>query len=172
MFYMKNLRPLLQNNLDLAIQALLNLKTSNTYGACMKKFLMSVALLSLSTHSMAALTEQQETYAMFCGSRADLKEFAQSKGQKITNKDILELSQSRAPLLNVLKKGKQGIKELLDEGNASDTGPFGVIIACGMIDQLKQEILAEGCYDLKTNKAVRDQGGIEACAEVMASLPK
>lgn len=135
------------------------------------KNLMIVMALLLSVKSMAALTEQQETYAMFCGTKADLKEFASAKGQVLTNKDILEVNESRAPILKVLKTGNKGVQELIKEGSANSTGIFGVLITCGMITQLKKEITTEGCYDLKTNKAVKDNGGIKACSDLMAKMP-
>lgn len=113
-----------------------------------------------------------ETYAMFCGSRAELTAWAKSKGQKITKSDFLELSEQRSPILNVLKNGKRAIKQILDEGDKSDTGPFGAILTCGMLVQIKDQVLQKGCYDLSTNKPVRDAGGIKACEDLMSRLPK
>lgn len=135
----------------------------------MKK-LITIAVLLLSVKAMA-LTEQQETYAMFCGSRVDLTEFAISKGERITAKDIKELSETRAPVLDVLANGNEGLSRMLDEGNRTDTGAFGAIAACGIIVQLEKEIKKAGCYNLKTNKAVVDNGGIKACKALMAKLP-
>jgi len=40
-----------------------------------------------------------------------------------------------------------------------------------MIDQMKNEIKAEGCYDLKTNTAQKDNGGIKACSELLKKIP-
>ena len=71
-----------------------------------------------------------------------------------------------------MKNGKAGIQRVLQEGEAQDTGPFGLIIACGLINELKVDIKKKGCTDLATNKAVKDNGGIAACEEVMASLPR
>lgn len=134
------------------------------------KNLFLIATFLLSANAMA-LTEQQESYAMFCGSIEDLKELAISKGEKLTKKDIIEISKSREGVLDVLKTGKKGLQKLLDEGSRADTGPFGVIMTCGMIDQLKTEIKTEGCYDLKTNLAVKDNGGIKACSDLLKTLP-
>lgn len=138
------------------------------------KSLVLGLILALSQPTFAQENEMDpaETYTLFCGSSKALSAWAKANGQNVTTADLREMSEQRSPLLNVLKNGERAIQDLLTEGSKSDTGPFGAILTCGMIVQLKSEILAKGCYDLKTNKPVRDSGGILACENLMARLPK
>lgn len=138
------------------------------------KSLALTLLLTLTTPANAQENEMDpaESYTLFCGSSKALTIWAKANGQKLTSDDISEMVSQRAPILDVLKNGERGIQRLLAEGSKTDTGPFGAILTCGMIVQLKSEILAKGCYDLSTNKPVRDNGGILACENLMARLPK
>lgn len=131
-------------------------------------FLVLVMLAS----SIALADETEKTYVMFCGNKAALEKMAAEEGFTITKEDLLEMNETRAPILDILKNGAEGIERQLELGNSQDTGAFGVIISCGMIDQVKDLIKKKGCFDLKTNKVVKDKGGIAACAEIMAKLPR
>lgn len=133
----------------------------------MKQLLLTLALVLTSTAFAS-----NENYIMFCGNKAALSKLAQEQGMEMTAEDLKEISESRGPVLEILKNGKAGIQRVLQEGEAQDTGPFGLIIACGLINELKVDIKKKGCTDLATNKAVKDNGGIAACEEVMASLPR
>lgn len=134
------------------------------------KSILAIAALVLSMNAMA-YTEQEESYITMCGSREALKELYNVEGP-IKTSDLKELIDQRAPILNVLKKGSKGIAEVLEQGSKDDIGGFGVVIVCGSINYLKNEIAANGCYDLKTNKPVRDNGGIAACSAVMEKIEK
>ena len=114
----------------------------------------------------------EEQYTMMCGDMPTLKAYAKSMGQRITKKDISELNESRKPILTVLKSGAKGIQALLDEGSATDTGPFGAILACSVIFQVEKQIKENGCTDLTTGKKVMDKGGVAACAKLVKSLEK
>lgn len=142
----------------------------------MKKSILLATFISLSTLSFSAFAQDSEnpaeSFAMFCGSRAELTQLAKAQGQKITKADLAELNQSRRPILNILVNGNEAIQQLLDEGSKANTGAFGVVMACGMIDQLKNEISQKGCVDLETNKAVMNVSGIQACEAVMKKLNK
>lgn len=134
----------------------------------MKNLLFAMVLLS----SSMVFANDSESYVMFCGNKAALTKLAAEQGDVVTAEDIKEIKESRAPILDILKNGKKGIQRLLELGEQQDTGGFGVLVACGMIDQLKEEIKQKGCTDLTTNRAVKDKGGIAACAELMANLPR
>lgn len=133
----------------------------------MKNLLFAVVMLSSSL-----VFANSESYVMFCGNKAALEKLAAEQGDVVTAEDIKEIRESRAPILDILKNGAEGIRRQIELGEEQDTGAFGAIIACGMIDQLKEEIKKKGCTDLATNRAVKDKGGIAACAELMGKLPK
>lgn len=133
----------------------------------MKAILLSSLLLG---SLFAKAGELSKEYIMFCGSKSALVELAKQEGQKVTKKDLVELAQSRSPILNVLQKGAAGIQELLDEGSKNDTGAFGVMAVCTVINDHKDEIKANGCIDLNDNSVVEDNGGIDSCAKVMDKL--
>lgn len=134
----------------------------------MKILLFAMVMLS----SSMVFSGDSESYVMFCGNKAALAKLAAEQGDVVTTEDIREIKESRAPILDILKNGKKGIQRVLELGKQQDTGGLGVLVACGMIDQLKEEIKKKGCTDLSTNRAVKDNGGIAACAEVMANFPK
>ena len=137
----------------------------------MKKMMTILCLLSVCTAAFAtSLSEQAEAYVIFCGTKNDLKTFLASKGEKMTAKDVAEAIQTRAAVLNVLKTGKKGIQDLLAQGERSEAGPLGVLMTCGIIDQIKNEIQNRGCSDLKNNQVVRNSGGLPACDEIMKKM--
>ena len=120
-----------------------------------------------------------ENYAMFCGSREDLLSMMKSRGEEVseaTESDFVELNKQREPLLKILKNGDSAIKEILAEGNKSDTGPLGVILACGILEQIKSEVIAKGCFDLASNRAFKNKqalkANIQACEAVLEKLNK
>jgi hypothetical protein len=41
-----------------------------------------------------------------------------------------------------------------------------------VLDSIKAEVQSKGCYDLVSHQAVKDQGGLAACADVMSRLPR
>jgi hypothetical protein len=136
------------------------------------KNISKILILSMIISNIAHAASDE--YSLFCGNKAQLEAVMHAQGQtgSLTKKDIKELSEQRAPLLSVLAKGVQGIREVLDEGNKSDTGGFGALLVCGLATQLKSEIQASGCYDLQTNQPVMDNGGIAACETLLAAVPK
>lgn len=113
-----------------------------------------------------------DQYTMMCGDLESVLEYAGAQGEKPTKADIAELNESRVPLLKILKTGAKGIQEILDEGSKSDTGPFGAIMACSMLVQIKSQIKESGCTDLATGKRVSDKGGIAACAKLLKGIKK
>jgi hypothetical protein len=140
---------------------------------------MLVALLAFVGVVTAQATENSaglnaaETYNMFCGDRAAIEAFARSQGAtSVSETEFAELNEQRQVILKVLQKGAAGLQELLNEGSRSDTGPFGVLLACGVLDSIKAEVQSKGCYDLVSHQAVKDQGGLAACADVMSRLPR
>lgn len=133
----------------------------------MKKIL-AMAVLILSMNAMA-YTEQEESYIGFCGSKAQLEELFQGP---LSPADLKEIKAQRANILHVLKNGQKGLQDIIAEGDRTDVGGFGVLVVCGVINQIKNEIKADGCYDLKTNKPVRDNGGIAVCTAAMEKLEK
>ncbi|MCM2351788.1 MAG: hypothetical protein NDI69_17365 [Bacteriovoracaceae bacterium] len=134
----------------------------------MKNLLLVMVMLS----SSMVFANDSESYVMFCGNKAALAKLAAEQGDVVTAEDIREIKESRAPILDILKNGKKSIQRLLEVSEQQDTGVFGVLAACGMINELKEDIKQKGCTDLTTNRVVKDKGGIAACVELMAKLPK
>lgn len=135
----------------------------------MKQLIFIISFLSLAAH--AAVPSQD--WIMFCGDQKTFSEHAEREfGGKPSAKELKELNESRKPILKVLAGGNKAIKELLDEGSRSDTGPFGVIMACGMLVNLKHEIAEKGCFSLTSTAPIKDKGGIKACEDLLAKMPK
>jgi|GEM_PF-1891016 hypothetical protein len=115
-------------------------------------------------------------YTINCGTLKDLLAMdgmPKLPNGEISDSDLAELVEIRAPILNVLLKGAPAIKELLDLGDKQDTGPFGAIMACSQVAMMEPMIKKNGCViDLKTEKRVYDGPGFTACAKLNASLPK
>lgn len=132
--------------------------------------LLILSFLFLTNLSHAALPSEE--WIVFCGDKQSLLAHFGASGQKPTAAELKEANASRLPILKILAEGKKGIAAVLEEGNRSDTGGFGVVIACGMIDQIKHEIKEKGCYSLTSKTPVKDKGGIKACEEVLAKLPR
>lgn len=140
------------------------------------KYLLSLLVLSFGLQSLAielpaeAVEEQEQTFTLLCGSREDLQAFASKTGEKVTEADLAQVKQSRQFILQVLKDPQPALKAVLDEGNKSDTGAFGLLITCGALVVMKDKILEKGCYDLDTNQPVKDNGGIAACEKIIEQL--
>lgn len=142
----------------------------------MKKSVLLVTFISSTILSFSAFAQDSENpaenFAMFCGTRAELIQLAKARGQEIAKADFAEINQWRRPILNILANGNEAIQQLLDEGSKANTGAFGVVMACGVIDQFKNDISQKGCMDLETNKAVMNVSGFQACEAVMKKLNK
>jgi hypothetical protein len=136
------------------------------------KFALTLLLLISSLSTFAKQTNE-ELFMTFCGSRSELSEYARKEGQQVITKGMIaQLIEQRAPVLEILRSGDEGIDRLLEKGSADDIGPFGALMACGIIDQNKTQIKARGCIDLKTNKLIRDNGGIDACSRMIKAVMK
>ncbi len=133
----------------------------------MKFFILVFLLFS----QLALAVNPSEDWTIFCGDKKTLMDHF-GAGEVPTAQELEEINQSRLPILKILTGGKKAIAELLEEGSRSDTGAFGVIIACGVIENIKLEIKEKGCFSLTTNKPVKDKGGIKACEEVLSKLPR
>lgn len=112
------------------------------------------------------------TYTMYCGSKPEIKALAIAEGKTFTDAELDELGESRKPILDILLNGDVAIQSLLDSGSKSDTGPFGAIIACSVIDSIKNKILKNGCRDWKTNKIIKNISGIAACDDFLKRIKK
>lgn len=138
-----------------------------------KMFATSVLVSAVSSAVFAAGTPS-DNYIMFCGGKTQIEKFMNDQGHsgKLSKNDLKELNEQRSPVLDILENGDAGIQRLLDLGDKQDVGGFGVLMACGVITSVKTEIAESGCLNLVTNKAVLDNGGIEACERTMAAVQK
>jgi hypothetical protein len=114
-----------------------------------------------------------QEWVMFCGdSKTVVQHVKKEYGQRPTSKDLKEMKESRAPLLRLLIGGSRAMSDLLKEAGQSDHGVFGVMVPCGIMVNIKHEIIEKGCFDLDTGKVIKDKGGINACEKFLDSLPK
>ncbi|AZZ35937.1 hypothetical protein CIK05_03725 [Bdellovibrio sp. qaytius] len=114
--------------------------------------------------------EIQENYAIQCGT---LEEMGQVVGQDIStasDADKKELQDIRQVNFDVLVGGQKAIQKLLDEGSKSDTGGFGAVIACTMVDQMSSRISEKGCLNIATGETTKGEAGIAACKAVLESI--
>lgn len=112
----------------------------------------------------------EETFAIQCGT---LEELAKAAGQDlstITDAEKKEIQDIRQTTYDVLVGGETAIKKLLDEGDKNDTGGFGVILACGLIDQIGSKISEKGCLNIATGETTKGEAGIKACKSVMDGI--
>lgn len=140
----------------------------------MKNILATIIILAAGLHASAGEKVSQEevdqVYALQCGTLEQVLKIPGievGKNGKLTTSELNELNQVRDVTLEILKRGKPAVKELLEDGEKQDTGPLGAILACGLIMSIESKLKAEGCLDLKSNTIVKGDIGIQACAEVV-----
>lgn len=148
----------------------------------MKKILISFCILMSCLTGYATdtqvgadvLTDQQkeEGYVYQCGSLKEVVTLAKAANAVLTDADIKDLIKSRKSTLDVIRRGKAAIEQLLDQGDKDDIGGLGVLLVCGFIDQAADKIQARGCVDLETNEVVKAGVGIKVCQDTMANINK
>lgn len=146
----------------------------------MKKILISffVVLSALSAKAEGTnpgtdgLTDQQkeESYIIQCGSLQDVAKLVKTDFKDISDADLKELQETRQVTFSVMRDGESAIQKLLDQGNKDDIGALGVLLACGMIDQISDRVKTRGCINLENNEVVSDGPGIQICKEMIAGL--
>ncbi len=132
--------------------------------------LMSGSMAFAQQEEVLSDAQIQETYAVQCGT---LEEVGKAVGQDmstITAEEKKELQEMRKTTYDVLVGGEKAIQALLDEGNKNDTGGFGVILACGLIDQIGSKISEKGCLNIETGETTKGEAGIKACKSVMDAI--
>lgn len=143
----------------------------------MKKVILAVLLASSFSYAQDSTAddaaELQKTYMLTCGTYSQAAEAADHAGEELSDSDKKELRDMRMPVLNVLRKGQQALQDIKDEGDKNDTGGFGLILTCGLIDQFSAQLKEKGCLDLETNEVVKDAaGGIALCQDLAKKLNK
>ena len=142
----------------------------------MKKLILTAIILASSfSYSQEALkkemSEEEKTYAMMCGNIAQAAAAADHSASDISADDVKELISTRQPVLSILRQGKIGIDAIIKDGDKNDTGGFGLILACGLVEQMASQIAEKGCIDISTNEVVKDTaGGIAICKELNKKL--
>lgn len=115
-------------------------------------------------------TQKEESYIMQCGSQEALGKLVGQDLSTLTDAEKKELQDIRQTTYDVLVGGEEAIKKLLDEGSKNDTGGFGVILACGLIDQMGSRVAEQGCLNFATGETTKGEAGIKACKTVMDNL--
>ena len=151
----------------------------------MKKYFLSlIVILATSTvfaqqaegEDKLSPEEIQKTYDFQCGSVADVIRSVKAENpdmkDELSADELKELIQTRSVMLDVLKNGAPAVQKMLEQGSKSDTGPFGALIACSMIDVLSEKISSEGCLDLSTGERISGGPGIDVCKEMVKKLKK
>lgn len=114
--------------------------------------------------------QKQETYAIQCGTLEQVATAIGQSAESITEDDKKVLQEIRGGTFEVLVGGEKAIQKLLDEGSKADTGGFGVLLACGMIEQIDSMIAEKGCLNLTTQETTKGEAGIAACKSVMKAV--
>ena len=139
----------------------------------MKKIIFSLFILTATASAFAqemSDKEKQEIFAMQCGSVEDIAKAMGTTADQFTDKDKKEISEIRSATLAIVKDGSAGIKKLLEDGSKSDTGVFGAVLACGLVDQISDMIKEKGCLDLETNQVIKASSEIDNCSELVKKL--
>lgn len=134
--------------------------------------LVMTAILMTGSMAFAQLDDAQiqETYAVQCGTLDDVSKVVGQDMAAATDEEKKELQEIRQTMYDVLVGGEKAIHKLLDEGSKNDTGGFGVILACGMIDQIASKVAEKGCLNIATGETTKGEAGIKACKSVMAEI--
>lgn len=119
---------------------------------------MMIALLSLAAQ---AASDEEQVYMFSCASKQELEKYAASLGMVITAEELAIISNERLDILDVLKTGNAGLQRVKAKGQ------FQALTVCGSIDISKTKIKADGCYDLRINQAIKDNGGIKVCSDFL-----
>ena len=140
----------------------------------MKILLLTILMGGLSANAQESdsLTDQQkeELFIFQCGTIEQIAVVVKTDVKDITAADLEEINKSRASTLAVVRGGGPAIQQLLDQGNKNDIGGFGVLLVCGAIDQIAEQIKSRGCLDLTSKEVVNDGPGIDACKKIIANL--
>lgn len=115
-------------------------------------------------------SQVEETYAIQCGTLEDVSKVVGQDMATATDEEKKELQEIRQSTYDVLVGGEKAIQKLLDDGNKSDTGGFGVILACGMIEQIGAKVSEKGCLNMATGETTKGEAGIKACKSVMDAI--
>jgi hypothetical protein len=133
--------------------------------------LLTSASFAQSQADVEGMSDAESLWLAQCGSAEELKVL--TGGKPLSKADKKELNEMRAPVQKVLNNGEAGIKEVLEEGSKQDTGAFGAIMVCSLLNSMKPLIAQKGCVpNLSSNQKVYDGPGFAACEKLMANLPK
>jgi hypothetical protein len=136
----------------------------------MKRLLLAILLSGIFSQAAHAEQGPESIYPFYCGTKEEV--LAASGGGTASEEEWNELIEQRSVVLQTLLTPKESLKKMYEEGSKNDTGPFGVLMACGIIVQLNPRLAEKGCVDLKTNQVVRDQGAVALCQDLIARLGK
>lgn len=143
----------------------------------MKKIItiFCVLICALATHATESqeseLTEKEmeEFYISQCRSVDEMAKILNEDVKDITESDMIILIESRKMNISIIREGAPAIKRVIEDGSRSDTGPFGAMLACGVVNYIEAKVKERGCLDLETNEVIMDGPGFAACKAAFPS---
>ena len=112
----------------------------------------------------------EQSYVFQCSPVEDVVKLVGKEMKDVTAEDMKELIDMRKTTFEIIKGGKPALKDLLDKGDKSDIGGFGVILACGVVEQIAEKVKARGCLNIETKEVINDGPGIAACQEILEKV--
>lgn len=135
------------------------------------KVLMMILTLAAAINAQASKRDLQEIFTYQCGSIEDVAKIGGADAAAISDKDRQGLIESRKNTLDVIRGGKAAVDAIVKKGSQDNSG-FGVLLACGLVDQLSEKIKSEGCLDIEKNEIVKAGPGLDDCRMMIADVKK
>jgi hypothetical protein len=125
--------------------------------------ILSITLVGASVFA-ASKANKSETYILNCGTKADVSDYAKSKGEIVTPEYMSEVITNRQVTINILNNGNNGVTNVI---NSNEYGGLAVAVSCLQMSSIKAEIKSMGCHDLKTDLPVQYDIGFKSCTEFL-----
>lgn len=126
----------------------------------------------LSLQNGLAEQEIEEFYIFQCGTLEEMTKILKVEVRDLSDADIEEVIKSRKINLSIIREGMPAIKKLIAEGSKNDTGGFGALLACGVVNNISEKVKERGCLDLETNDVVSEGPGFAICKEMLSKVKK
>lgn len=140
----------------------------------MKTMMKVLSVLTLAFSLQAGATgnasEESTPQQMDAATQAEIHSYLCTGPQAEALKDQ-EVKEMRASLLNFLISPAQAAKELLEQGDRNDVGPFALLATCAMVMGLEDVLTAKGCL-ADDGKTVEAKPALELCKSMLTQLAK
>lgn len=136
----------------------------------MKTLSILTLTFSLLAASKGKATEDSAPEKMDAATQVEIHEYLCTGPQTEALKDQ-EVKEMRTSLLKFLISPAQAAKELLDQGNRNDVGPFALLATCAMVTGLEDVLTEKGCA-ADDGKTVEAKPALELCKSMLTQLAK